>query len=132
MNNSLVLTVQFRSPPPFPGAPRGQARCQPLRRRKGTAAATARHPRCYLSGNNPHYLSPLGANQTESLMREGSLPPLGGNGRPEGRGTGKGGGAEVAPSGLAGAFGAALIQVLNTRETRTSAFKVSRWEELFI
>lgn len=78
-------------------------------------------------GNNPHYLSPLWANQAELLMpRAASCCLWEVTGRREagdGAGQGVGGGGTFrARQG----FGAALIQVLNTLETRTRAFKESR------
>ena len=97
-------------PSPFPALPRGQARCQPWRRRKlGPAVGGHRSPpKMLFFGNNPHYLSPLWANQTESLMRRAASCRLWEvTGRPRGGGTGRDGagrGAEVAPSGLAGAL----------------------------
>ena len=118
-----------KSPPPFPALLRGQARSQPWRRRRKPGPEGGGHrspPKMLFFGNNPHYLSPLGTNQTESLMRRAASCRLWEvTGRPRGGergGAGGGGGTFRARR----RFGAALIQVLNTRETRTSAFKASR------
>ena len=120
------------SPPPFPALPRGQARRQPRRRRKpGPAGGGHRSPpKMLFFGNNPHYLSPLGANQTESLMRRAASCRLWEvTGRPRGGGRGGAGGgvAEVAPSGLAGALVQHSFRYLTPgRPGPLSAFKASR------
>lgn len=115
-------------PPPFPALPRGQAWCQPWRRRKlGRAGGGHRSPpKMLFFGNNPHYLPPLCANQTESLMpRTASCCLWEVTGRPRGGGRGgAGGGGGTFRAGWG--FGPALIQVLNARETRTYTFKASR------
>lgn len=103
-------------PPPFPAPPRGQARRQPWRRRK-LGPAVGGHcspPKMLFFGNNPHYLSPLWANQTESLMRRAASCRLWEvTGRPRGGGRGGAGGGGGTFRARRG-FGPARIQVYLT------------------
>lgn len=89
-------------------------------------------PKTLFIGNNPHYLSPLWANQTESLMlRAASCRLWEVTGR-RGAGDGAERWAEVAPSGLAGALVRHSFRYLTPWRPGPRLSKHPGWEELFI
>jgi hypothetical protein len=121
--------------PSFPVLLPGQARCQPRRRTKlGLGQEGGGHcspPKTLFTGNNPHYLFPLWANQTIAKAEGCFLLSLGGNGAQRGGGLG-GTGAEVAPSGLLRALVQHSFRYLTPWSPGLRFSKRTGWEELYI